>query len=584
MQKNKLKIILLILFLITTFVFNSLFSFLIGDSGDKKIQWVNHTNEVIIETKDYLSAMKDTETGQRGYLLTKKTTYLEPYYSGLIQADKSFHKLKKLTSDNPIQQNRLNSIKILMKLKLAELKQTIDLANNNKAIELVKKDIGKKYMDEIRVILNDFTLEEENLLVKRKAEFKEYSSKTFLIVQSVSFILLIILFYFIYINFKQKDNLKRAIIKAEESLVVKSEFLANMSHEIRTPLNAILGFISLLKDITSDNLSIKYLNIISSSSQSLLNIIEDILDFSKIESGKLEIDKIDFNTKTELEIISHLFDAKCSEKNITLILNIDKDIPTYLNTDPLRIKQIISNLLSNAVKFTDAGKKIFVTIDYVDDNLIISIKDEGKGIAKDKQEHIFTAFGQEDTSTTRNYGGTGLGLSICTSLVSLLDGKLELKSELGIGSEFIIHIPASIADSCDKDKKIADELIKLGNVLLVEDNKTNQMFMTIVLEELNLEFDIANDGLEAIEKFKNNNYYVVLMDENMPNMGGIEATAKILEYEKENNLKHTPIIALTANALKGDREKFLAAGMDEYRTKPLDKATLIEVINKVSSK
>ena len=371
---------------------------------------------------------------------------------------------------------------------------------------------------------------------------------------------------------KERDN-------AINSAKSKSEFLANMSHEIRTPLNAVLGFIDLLKEETRGRKSATYVDIIDSSSKSLLKIIEDILDFSKIESGKLDIDKVDFNTKAEFEVITHLFDAKCSQKNISLVLNLDKNLPQTINTDPLRIKQIISNLLSNAIKFTSDGKKIIVNIDYDNKYLNISIKDEGIGITEDKQEHIFEAFNQEDSSTTRKYGGTGLGLSISNELVKLLGGELKVISTVDVGSEFYFSIPITMGKEF-KIKTIDKEEIDFSNkkILLVEDNKANQMFMKVVFQKIKLEFDIANNGLEAIEIFNLNKYDAILMDENMPIMNGIEATKRILQIEKNENFNHTPIIALTANALKGDRERFLNAGMDEYLTKPVDKTNLIKIL------
>jgi len=361
----------------------------------------------------------------------------------------------------------------------------------------------------------------------------------------------------------------------------KSEFLANMSHEIRTPLNAILGFIDILKKESTNTSSMKYINIISNSSQNLLQIIEDILDFSKIESGNLEIDKIDFDTKSEFELMLHLFEAKCSQKSIVLSLNLDESLPKFIYSDPLRIKQIISNFLSNAIKFTDVGKKIMVSISYENALLFISVKDQGKGIAEDKLEHIFEAFGQEDSSTTRKYGGTGLGLSICKELARLLDGSIGVKSTLGKGSEFYVYIPVGIGKEVE-NLVVEDEEIHFdAKVLVVEDNKTNQEYMKIILSEFGLRFDMANDGVQAIEMFKQNKYDLILMDENMPNMGGIEASQRILEIEAQQELRHTPLVALTANALKGDREKFLKAGMDEYLTKPLDIKKLIKVFKKI---
>jgi len=374
---------------------------------------------------------------------------------------------------------------------------------------------------------------------------------------------------------KELNSAMKKVIQLENN---KSMFLANMSHEIRTPLNAILGFIDLLKEESKDRMkSLEYLNIMEDSSRSLITIIEDILDFSKIENGKLTIDKIDFNTKVEFELITKLFDAQCSQKNIFLSLYLDDNLPEVINSDPLRIKQVVSNLISNAVKFTPSGKSISVVISYKNNLLNISVKDEGMGIEEDKLVHIFEAFNQEDNSTTREFGGTGLGLSISNSLVKLLGGKLKVDSVKDKGSEFYFSLPVK------KGTMQNETLISVSNfnfigkkVLLVEDNKANQIFMKIILQTIKLDFDIANNGVEAVELFKQNHdkYHIILMDENMPKMNGIKETMQILKFEKKNNFKHTPIIALTANAIKGDREKFLDAGMDEYLSKPIKKEVL----------
>ena len=230
--------------------------------------------------------------------------------------------------------------------------------------------------------------------------------------------------------------------------------------------------------------------------------------------------------------------------------------------------------------FTPEGKNIYLDIDYEDGKLNVSVKDEGIGISKEYQSKIFEAFSQEDSSTTRKYGGTGLGLTISYNLVNAMGGELKLKSEPGVGSEFYFSLPMKAGSTIIR--KATNELDNSfeAKILLVEDNKANQMFMKVLLKKMKLEFEIANDGLEAVEMYKNSSYDLILMDENMPNMNGIEATKNILEYEKKNKQKHTPIVALTANALKGDRERFLECGMDEYLTKPLEKTKLINILNK----
>ena len=418
-----------------------------------------------------------------------------------------------------------------------------------------------------------------------KKHASEYTQKMFIdqiLFNTFTFIFLFILgMYLFFKRSKVMKKLQEQTDKADSANVAKSEFLANMSHEIRSPLNAILGFVHILKTQKNDKKSLEYLEIIDNSSQNLLQIIEDILDFSKIESGKLAIDKIDFNTRVELQTIAHLFQTQCLEKNINLSVEIDENLPKFINTDPLRVKQVLTNLLSNAIKFTKSGKNIAITIKYIKNHLFISVKDEGKGISKDKLKHIFEVFTQEDSSTTREFGGTGLGLSISSELIKLLGGVLKVKSELGVGSEFYFAIPVDTGKEKNDSQIISKDIIFNGEkILLVEDNISNQMFMKVILKKLSLKYDIANDGLEAIELFKKNRYNAILMDENMPNLNGIETTMQILSIEKEKNLQHTPIIALTANALKGDRDRFLNAGMDEYMTKPVNKKKLVEILSK----
>ncbi len=375
---------------------------------------------------------------------------------------------------------------------------------------------------------------------------------------------------------------QKLALKAKHASKAKSDFLANMSHEIRTPLNAILGFIDLLKEKERDPEKLKYIRTVQSSSNTLLGIINDILDFSKIESNNLQIEKIDFNTYEELNTLADLFRAKASEKSVSLTVKMQKDMPKALVSDPLRIKQVIANLLSNAIKFTPRNGRVELAISYEAGYLTASVKDNGIGIPAEKQQDIFKAFSQAESSTTRKFGGTGLGLTISSKLVQMLGGELRLESQPGHGSRFYFSIPVEVgtykADS--KPDEQQDLLIKGRRILLVEDNKANQMFMSLILKKFGLIFDIANDGLEAIDRFRENYYDLILMDENMPNLNGIEATKRILEIEAKEARTHTPIIALTANALKGDRERFIAAGMDEYMTKPVNREKLHAMLAK----
>ncbi|RUM65823.1 MAG: hypothetical protein DSZ05_05425 [Sulfurospirillum sp.] len=391
-----------------------------------------------------------------------------------------------------------------------------------------------------------------------------------------------ILTYSKKIEIAQKEAQEQAE-KAKGANQAKSDFLANMSHEIRTPLNAILGFIDLLKEKEEDPEKLKYIHTIQNSSNALLGVINDILDFSKIESGKLFIEKINFNTYDEFNTLADLFRAKASEKNISLTLHMDHNtIPSALVSDPLRIKQVISNLLSNAIKFSRKNGRVDLYIEYQNGKLNVAVEDNGIGIPEGKQRDIFKAFSQAENSTTRKYGGTGLGLSISSRLVQMLGGELKLYSNPGVLTRFFFSIPVEVGEYKNRTSmpKIDASRLAGKKVLLVEDNKANQMYMTLLLKKFDLVFDIASDGLEAVKAFEKSRYDLILMDENMPNMNGIEATRVILDIEKSKGLPHTPIIALTANALKGDRERFIAAGMDEYLTKPVNKAQLLEMFTK----
>ena len=367
---------------------------------------------------------------------------------------------------------------------------------------------------------------------------------------------------------------------AEEATKQKSQFLANMSHEIRTPLNAITGFITLLEENETDETKLKYLKIIKNSSDSLVQIINDILDISKIESGKLKIEPHNFNPYDNLITIAELFQAKAAEKKIDFKIKYNQNMPHILYGDALRVKQILSNLLSNAIKFTPEGSTVKCVIWYKDGKLNILVKDYGIGISEEKQKSIFEPFTQADGSTERVYGGTGLGLTISLELSHMLGGDLTLKSQEGKGSTFKLSVPMPTGEDTSEEEEEENSEFE-GHILIVEDHEANRMFLGIILENYGLTFEMAHDGLEAIEKFKTGTYDLILMDENMPNLGGMDAAKEIRKIEEEKGLSHTPVISLTANALQGDRERFLEAGFDDYLTKPVDPNLLLKAMGRL---
>jgi signal transduction histidine kinase/DNA-binding response OmpR family regulator len=512
------------------------------------------------------------------------------------------------------------------------------------------------------------------------------------------------------------DTAKQDKLIALQANEAKSLFLANMSHEIRTPLNGIVGFTEILRGTELTPEQEEFLSIIDKSSENLLSIINNILDLSKIESNKIEIENIVFDAAEEFESAIETYAVGASEKNIDLNFYMDPAISPKLKGDPTKIKEIIINLLSNAIKFTGHGGEINLEIRKIQSNnetsdIKFSIQDNGIGMTKDQQLHIFDAFSQADISVTRKYGGTGLGLTISSRLVELMGGILELESAKDHGTTFYFTLPIEEVTSTDSSSQHAfdaitvckyqqhiptkldsyleeyfkyfgpavkyfesegelkeldglqvcknywidiekakqnivdtlrnidkSKLIIIANVtsrnkleslgiakenviykpitisklkaglnkntgkttetikeealletkfdariLVTEDNVINQKLIKRVLEDHGITVDLANNGLEAFEKRRNKHYDLLFMDIQMPVMDGIEATREILDYEEDEKISHIPIVALTANALKGDREKFMNEGMDEYITKPIEASELLFILNKFLS-
>ena len=389
---------------------------------------------------------------------------------------------------------------------------------------------------------------------------------------------------------------ERALDAAEAASRIKSEFLANMSHEIRTPMNGIVGMTALaLTEPVSDDVR-EYLHTIDSSAKLLMVIINDILDFSKIEAGKLHVEHIAFDIRETVNDTLRAHRTQAETKGLRLHLDIAPDVPHGVGGDPVRLRQVLHNLVGNAIKFTAQGTvavKLWQEAVPGQPNaqeLHLAVHDTGIGIPEHKQATIFDAFAQADTSTTRQYGGTGLGLSISKRLVELMEGQLWVESVPGLGSTFHVTLPchamalpaattlspalqvpvtAPTTTVAPVAPAVATAAVA-GRVLLVEDNLVNQRLAQGLLKKMGHEVTLAANGAEAVEAYRHATFDLVLMDMQMPVLSGPEACEQIRQHEAAHGLRHTPIMAMTANAMSKDSELCLAAGMDDFMSKPLD--------------
>ena len=436
----------------------------------------------------------------------------------------------------------------------------------------------------VKALLNKMLYEEQKLLSQRKQMIAAANQRTAyaLIIArilgcSVVVIILLLLNRDITRHKATQNKLIAAIAEAEKAKRMQEQFLANMSHEIRTPMNGVKGMTDLLRETNLSEKQADITGLIKRSIDNLMIIINDILDFSKIQAGMLRIEKIDFNVKEVVNNATYLFAHRLKAKGLELRVSFNPDIPNILIGDPHRLNQVLTNLVGNAVKFTDRGE-IEVKVDVHERSadkivLLFSVTDTGIGIAATELENIFDTFSQGGSDTSRRFGGTGLGLSICKQLVNLQEGEIEVRSTVGHGSQFFFHLPfsysskESISNVTGPSAGAYSQLLAGKHFLVAEDNEINRVLIDHVLSKAGGSVTLANNGAEAVNFLhQDKEFDLIIMDLQMPEMDGFAAT----RYIRNNLNMQTPIIAMTATAMKDEQFQCLDSGMNEYMTKPFE--------------
>jgi signal transduction histidine kinase/CheY-like chemotaxis protein len=405
-------------------------------------------------------------------------------------------------------------------------------------------------------------------------------------------------------NVTQRKQLEERALHArtlaEQASRAKSEFLANMSHEVRTPLNAIMGLNQLLQQTALTGEQKQWLGLMEDSSRALLSLLNDVLDLSRIEAGKLQLEHVDFPVRTLFDNLFAIYEPQARLKSIQLTMSLSPKLPLQMSGDPFRIRQVLTNLLSNALKFTPEGGRVSMSVELEkngqpSEELVIRIVDNGIGIALEQQQFMFDAFTQADASTARRHGGSGLGLAICSRLVKMMGGRIQLQSAPSEGSAFEVRLAlGEAANTVDidlgrvqlqaSDLAAARKRLQNVRVIVAEDNAVNELLIRKILEEVGCEVRIAHNGADAFRLWQEWAVDLILMDVQMPEVNGMMSTARIREAECAAHRPPTPILAVTANAMPGDRELYLAAGMSGYVAKPIEVRALLMAMMQVLPK
>jgi signal transduction histidine kinase/CheY-like chemotaxis protein len=590
----------IIFYILAAFITGTLLLIYIQFNSAKNINMLISGNEKLLaefkisrELKELESDIFSVESKTRGTFISGDSLQLQELEGKIEEVKSDIIQLQKISNDDTTikyidELNKLIDQKLHFSLHLVD---SFHHSGKNLTGNIIATQKEKAITDSIINILQivDST---RQILLSQVTVINDKSGKKAQQLSNILIVLVLVsgacLFWYI-ISIIQKQTLLIQQLnisekKVKESAAIKEKFLANMSHEIRTPVNAILGFTNLLRRKNLDDESKEYVQTIHKSGESLLTIINDILDVSKIEAGMLRIESAPFSIRELLHSVEFMLMPKAVEKQLKLFVHADAAVPDMLEGDAARLTQILVNLADNSLKFTSNGSvSINITNEGLLQNIIntgITVTDTGIGIEKEKQQYIFERFKQAEDSVTRKYGGTGLGLAIVNDLVVLQNGSITLESEPGKGTSFKIIIPYKIAQTQFNSNLTTTTDLKNNPgfknifILVVEDNEINQSLIKHLFKNWQIKYDLANNGREAVEKLEQKKYDLILMDIQMPEMDGYTAT----EIIRRNLKLNTPIIAMTAHVLAGEREKCLGYGMNEYISKPIHEEELQKII------
>ncbi len=536
---------------------------------------------LLIGTQQYMNSLKSDydsliNISGRQRMLSQKLAYLKTINSKPVEFKTSLNLFK--FSHERLNESASHEIKLFYQNQVNPIfnKYISIITSPETSHEIIFTDSQK-----VLKILNEAV----TLFEKESNTYEQWSNIFNMALSIIGFILLAILYFKILLP--QKESMLHGLKgyyyekqKADESSRIKSAFIANMTHELRTPMNGVIGFSQLLKETQLNPEQESYLGNLDKASHALLEIINDILDFSKLESGNIVINSVNVNHQEITHEIVSILHPIAIQKNIEIKYIIDENLPSYVLIDPLRLKQILINLINNAIKFTKEGN-VTLHIKEQGDFILFEVSDTGIGIPPEQVNLIFQEFQQIENTYVKTQEGTGLGLSLVKKFVDLMDGYIEVDSEVGKGSKFSVFLPL-IRGEEPKNKAVIKEgelNIKVEKILVVEDNKMNQLVIGSLLKKLEVPYEFADNGKEAVKICKNNTFDLILMDISMPILNGFDATKAIRKFDEK-----TPIICLSANVFSNDREKAIYAGMNDFLEKPIKKEKLVHYLNKYLSK